>query len=74
MIINSKPVVPAGVILLKQKKTSVLFKFLAFLAKPRIVLLFSGYLKKPVCTCVKFFNCCITASSLLDDVKTGSKM
>ena len=48
MIINIKPVVPDGVILLKQKKTSNLFKFLAFLAKPRIALLFSvvGFLKK----------------------------
>ena len=49
MILNSKPVVPGGVIFLKLQKTSNLLKFLAFLAKPRIALLSSlvGFLKKP---------------------------
>ena len=49
MILNNKPVVPGGVILLKNSNTSNLFKFLAFLAKTRIALLSSlvGFLKKP---------------------------
>ena len=49
MILNNKPVVPGGVISLKYLNTSNRFKFLAFLAKTRIALLFPvvGFLKKP---------------------------
>ena len=76
MILNNKPVVPGGVISLKYLNTSNRFKFLAFLAKTRIALLSSlvGFLKKPCSSCREFFNCCITASALLDDVKIGSTM
>ena len=47
MTLNNKPVVPLGVISLKCLNTSNLFKFLAFLAKPRMLVLFSevGFLK-----------------------------
>ena len=47
MTLNNKTFVPLGVISLKCLNTSNLFKFLAFLAKARMLVLFSevGFLK-----------------------------
>ena len=47
MTLNNKPVFPLGVISLKCLNTTNLFKFLAFLDKPRMLVLFSevGFLK-----------------------------
>ena len=76
MILNNKPVVPAGAFLRRYSNTSNLFKILAILAKRRKALWSSavGFLKKPLSSCREFANCCIKASALLDDVKIGSTM
>ena len=76
MILNNKPVVPAGAFFRRYSNTSNLFKILGILAKPRKALWSSavGFLKKHLSSCREFANCCITASALLDDVKIGSTM